>query len=169
MFRTLLARMYYKPYNNHMDPTTPPAAHAKPEPEQRGDIVAEPSWCSDCITNATPCVHHSDTDGNPKVYAGPDLYKPSAWVLEIVGRRYRSARGVVFCFGYDPRHGFWMRQVAAPFERHNVSERAINRSFHPIALTPGAHELARLIAKLGRIPTADECRGRVVLSLASKS
>lgn len=50
-----------------------------------------------------------------------------------------------YCDSYDPRIGFWMTRVDAPPEhwndqegewRHNVSERAIGRTYHVIYQDP---------------------------------
>lgn len=65
-------------------------------------------------------------------YAGPDLYTPSEWVNEVVGKFYGGpfAERTYKCTGYDPRAGFWMRNVCNSNELHNVSERAIGRTYH---------------------------------------
>lgn len=56
-----------------------------------------------------------------------------------VGHRFRGSQWkppfgtVVFrCTSYDSRQGFWMENEADPKDRHNVSERAIGRTFHRI-------------------------------------
>lgn len=93
-----------------------------------GRIPQSPEWCSYCRPSSKyPCDHHKD--GKP--YEGSDVYQPSEWVLEVVGERYNSITGPVLCFGYDPRHGFWVRDEQTGEER-NVSERAIGRSLHRI-------------------------------------
>ena len=129
----------------------------------RGFITRSPAWCSDCITEKKPCRHHVGPDGAPVDYVGsdegPNVYEPSDWVQQVVGHRYRAWGGVYECFGYDPRHGFWMRQVDAPHREANVSERAIGATYHRIFLTPGAWLLARAIKSLGRFPEKDECHG----------
>jgi len=73
-------------------------------------------------------------------YEGSDVYKPSEWVLRVVGSVLQSydwtgkVEGPVFyeCDGYDPRHGFWLRNLRDPEDVRNVSERAIDRTFHTI-------------------------------------
>ena len=35
-----------------------------------------------------------------------------------------------YCDSYDPRIGYWMTGIEIPEDRRNVSERAINRTFH---------------------------------------
>lgn len=117
----------------------------------KGLIPRDPAWCSSCI-EGKPCEYHR----GGKAYAGDDVYEPSAWVLEVVGRRYRGWDALYECIGYDPRHGFWMQQVDAPHTRRNVSERAIDRTYHQVWLTPGAWRLAQHIRELGRLPTQAE-------------
>lgn len=97
-------------------------------------IPKKSSWCSHCITEKkTPCEHHMKGD-----YKGIDVYKPSEWVLSVIGSIY-SAYDVENsktrdweCFGYDPRHGFWMRTIddLGPVRETNISERAIDRTWH---------------------------------------
>ncbi len=65
-------------------------------------------------------------------YQGPDLYEPSEWVIEVVGKMYRGLDGVFRCTGYDPRCGFWMKSTERDSEIRNVSERAIGRTYHRI-------------------------------------
>jgi hypothetical protein len=61
------------------------------------------------------------------------LYKPSEWVLTVVGKKYKGFDGRVYlCFGYDPRSGFWMRTIDEPMRESNVSEAAIDRSYHRV-------------------------------------
>jgi hypothetical protein len=118
------------------------------------------TWCSYCIDpaaygNQGPCPDHRGPGGEPVEYAGRDAYEPSAQVLGVVGGRYDGWRGIVECFGYDPRHGYWMRVVATG-ERFNVSERAIGATYHRVRFTWGARELLGLIVRLGRLPTDAE-------------
>lgn len=97
-------------------------------------IPADPKWCSRCVLPeeaGRPCPAHRGPGGEPVEYSGPDVYRPSEWVLEVVGQRYSSLSGPCLCFGYDPRHGFWVRDEATGKER-NVSERAIGRTLHRI-------------------------------------
>jgi len=95
-------------------------------------IPADPSWCSYCILEkGTPCRDHAGPDGRAAPYSGEDVYVPTDWVLSVVGKRYDTATGPCLCFGYDRRHGFWMRDEATGEER-NVSERAIGRTVHEI-------------------------------------
>lgn len=96
-------------------------------------IPRDPSWCSYCLlaeqygrAKGEPCESHASGE-----YSGHDAYDPSEWVLEVVGIRYGGLYGVFLCFGYDPRHGFWMRSEETGEER-NISERAIGRTYHRI-------------------------------------
>lgn len=120
-------------------------------------IPRDPSWCSRCIEKGVhgPCDDHRGTDGKPAEYVGSNAYQPTKWVLEVVGQRYASCRGLCLCTGYDPRHGFWM-QCLATGERFNISEGAIGRSFGRIQFTAGARRLLQLISELGRMPTTTE-------------
>lgn len=126
-----------------------------------GQIPKLSAWCSYCIAPDAygnppgPCGHHRGPDGGPIEYAGRDAYDPSPWVLDVVGKRYSSYRGVCECFGYDPRNGFWMR-VLATGEKCNVSERAIDRTFHRIRITWGAERALLLLSELGRWPNKPE-------------
>lgn len=97
-------------------------------------IPRDPSWCSYCVSPDRVCDHHVDG----KEYSGPDAYDPSEWVLENVGKRFTSFERPYLCFGYDPRHGFWMRDEASG-EQRNVSERAIGRTYHEVRdrVSPG--------------------------------
>ncbi len=95
-------------------------------------IPADPSWCSNCVLGkGKPCREHSGPGGAAARYEGHDAYVPSDFVLSVVGARYSTHTGPCLCFGYDPRHGFWMRDEATGEER-NVSERAIGRTCHKI-------------------------------------
>jgi hypothetical protein len=128
-----------------------------------GRVPKDPEWCSTCIEQQTPCLYHVDKDGLPIAYAGPDVYEPTQWVTGVVGKRYKRAfGGIVVCFGYDPRHGFWMRDVEPPHQEHNVSERAIGRTYHTVRLKLGSWNLARIITQLGRMPTIEEAQGHGV-------
>ena len=97
-------------------------------------IPRDPSWCSMCrcpehYGDGSPCSAHRGAGGHPAPYDGPHVYEPSNWVSSVVGQRYRGSDGTYVCDGYDPRHGFWMRDVATG-EQRNVSERAIDRTYH---------------------------------------
>lgn len=117
-----------------------------------GFIPKDSAWCSDCHMDPNaPCARHTGLDGKVVEYTGSDVYKPSSWVLEVVGKRYNGLYGVFECLGYDPRHGFWMKQIHPPYRKTNVSERAIGGSYHVIRLTYGAWLLCRFIAEHGRI------------------
>jgi hypothetical protein len=111
-------------------------------------IPRDPSWCSRCIREGV-CEDHRGPDGSPQPYAGPDAYEPTSWVLEVVGGRYRSHRGVDVCTGYDPREGFWMQSAVDASNRTNVSERAIGRTFHQVDLIPGGGAQRMLVALAG--------------------
>ena len=96
-------------------------------------IPRDPSWCTHCVAaeaygrkKGDPCPSHANGE-----YTGPDAYDPSEFVLETVGKRFRSFDRPYLCFGYDPRSGFWVRDEETGEER-NVSERAIGRTFHRI-------------------------------------
>lgn len=60
----------------------------------------------------------------------PEGYEPTDWVQMQVGQHFKSFNRKYLCFGYDPRQGFWMRSVDDPEDERNVSERAIDRTFH---------------------------------------
>ncbi len=66
-------------------------------------------------------------------YVGAERYEPSDWVKQVVGKTYQGpfADGEFLCTGYDIRAGFWMQDIATG-ARRNVSERAIDRTFHRI-------------------------------------
>lgn len=73
-------------------------------------------------------------------YDGPDVYEPSKWVLDVVGSHYKGyciytqCLRVWTCTGYDPRSGFWLKtdDDLGPPRLTNVSERAIDRTFHRV-------------------------------------
>lgn len=44
----------------------------------------------------------------------------------------RNRTEVYFCDSYDPQIGYWMTNVYDPADRKNVSERAIERTFHHV-------------------------------------
>lgn len=100
----------------------------------KGHIPKSPTCCTRCIANSgEPCADHRGKDGGPVDYAGPDAYEPSDWVLTVVGERYKGFDGRVYlCFGYDPRSGFWMRAEGEPAREANISERAIDRTYHRV-------------------------------------
>jgi hypothetical protein len=53
---------------------------------------------------------------------------PGHWVI---GRLWVGYNGqFYFCESYDPRMGFWLRNIANPSDRRNISERAPTRTFH---------------------------------------
>lgn len=94
-------------------------------------VPKSPSWCSCCITYGT-CDDHRGPNGEPVEYTGRDAYEPSEWIIDVVGTEYNGPDGRVYqCFGYDPRHGFWMQSVhGEPVRKTNISEAAIGRTFH---------------------------------------
>lgn len=124
----------------------------------KGSIPRSPTWCTRCIANSSrfargtpegdlvlgltavgerkldePCPDHRGKDGRFVDYKGYDAYEPSEWVLTVVGKRYRGFDGRVYlCFGYDPRSGFWMRAEGEPAREANVSEAAIDRTYHRV-------------------------------------
>ena len=62
---------------------------------------------------------------------------------DVIGQMFKSGRDghTYYCDSYDPRRGYWMTRIDAPPEnradddtmwRTNVSERAINRTYHRI-------------------------------------
>lgn len=100
-------------------------------------IPRDPAWCTTCRCPEMygPCRAHESENGRPVPYEGPEAYDPSNWVLEVVGGRYRAlgdggAIVVYLCDGYDPRSGFWMRAPGGA--QRNVSERAIDRTYHRV-------------------------------------
>lgn len=90
-------------------------------------IPRDPEWCSSCRDDREECPFHG---AERRQYEGPDAYEPSPWVLSVVGGRYSSVLGPVLCVGYDPRHGFWVRDDDG--RERNVSEGAIGRSLHRV-------------------------------------
>lgn len=102
-----------------------------------GKIPKLSAWCSYCVAPEEfgnppgPCPDHRGPDGRTVDYTGRNAYEPSAWVEQQVTLRFRSYRGDCACFGYDPRHGFWMVQLDTG-KCFNVSERAIGRTFHAV-------------------------------------
>ena len=60
-----------------------------------------------------------------------------------IGYIYRGWNGqMYYCDSYDPRCGFWMTNVLVETDRRNVSERAIDRTFHNWNIAQWrAHEL----------------------------
>lgn len=84
----------------------------------------------DCVVYLGGCaLHPSGAD-----YDGTEVYQPSEWVQHVVGKRYAGAwgEGVYECTGYDPRCGFWMQNINDGADLRNVSERAIDRTYHRI-------------------------------------
>ncbi len=51
-----------------------------------------------------------------------------------VGRFFDGHKGPWYCDSYDPRCGYWMTSLDGT-RRKNVSERAIDRTFHTITKT----------------------------------
>lgn len=49
----------------------------------------------------------------------------------FVGPSVDGCAGIYYCDSYDPRQGFWMTHFTGQ-RRTNVSERAINGTFHRI-------------------------------------
>lgn len=49
---------------------------------------------------------------------------------ETVGHDFKGLERTYFCDSYDPKIGFWMTGIDKEDDRRNVSERAINRTFH---------------------------------------
>lgn len=95
---------------------------------ESGSIPRLSSWCTHCLvpTIYPTCPHHV----NGEDYEGRDVHEPSKWVKQVVGAFYDGTEGVYECVGYDPRSGFWMRNLDNPDDLRNVSERAINRTFN---------------------------------------
>ncbi len=102
-------------------------------------IPADPKWCSHCVKpeyygrkKGEPCSNHTGPNGKHAEYRGHDVYVPSEFVLSVVGKTFNCWSGnLMLCFGYDWRHGFWMRDLKTGEER-NVSERAIGRTYHEV-------------------------------------
>jgi hypothetical protein len=76
-------------------------------------------------------------------------------VLRQIGRRFYTMHGVDVCDGYDPREGYWMRNVANPNIRVNVSEHALGRTVNEVTLTLPAERLLGLYRR-GRAPSKKE-------------
>jgi hypothetical protein len=127
-----------------------------------GKVPKDPSYCTWCIDEATtgPCDDHRGPDGTAVPYTGEDAYEPSAYVLDVMSRRWRGWHGtsrIWECFGFDPRTGYWMRSIdGGPVEQTNISYRAIGNTWFPVNLTLGAWQLASSIVSLGRMPKAGE-------------
>ncbi len=75
--------------------------------------------------------------GEPVPYDGYDAYDPSEWVIEVMGLLWRVRSWtspydfrIYRCLGRDPRNGFWMQNIHDPSDMHNISERAINRTWY---------------------------------------
>lgn len=106
------------------------------------EIPRKAQWCSHCrvpehYKRGSPCPEHKGKDGKACDYNGSGVYEPSSWVLSVVGKYYLATRtkdseaytARYLCDGYDPRHGFWMRDETDGYQT-NVSERAINRTYN---------------------------------------
>lgn len=73
-------------------------------------------------------------------YTGPEMYVPSEWVQETVGKKFNYPFGdegdkEYLCTGYDYRCGFWMKSTKTG-KLKSVSERAIGRTFHAQRYVP---------------------------------
>jgi len=129
-----------------------------------GCIPKTHKWCTHCITDGKPCPHHQGPDGTYIEYDGREAYEPSEWVLSVVGGRFTTwdfstrQTEVYFCIGYDPRNGFWMEREDGG-RKANISEAAINRSYHRVWMTAGAWMLLEQAEELGRFPTGTESKG----------
>ena len=62
----------------------------------------------------------------------PKDYEPTDWVKSVVGTKYKSDSKIWSCIGYDPGCGFWMENIEDVNELTNISERAIDRTFHRV-------------------------------------
>ncbi len=120
----------------------------------------------DTGTVSDPCSFHRGPNGQPVEYTGEFMYEPSDFVKHVVGGLYRAIDCQIHdlpirrwvCFGYDPRSGFWMRSdddLGSP-KVTNVSERAVNRTFHRLGLTMGAALLLHIGRAEGQLPSADK-------------
>ncbi len=120
-------------------------------------IPRDPAHCQYCLTakgawRERPCDDHALPDGSRGEYSGPDIYEPSDFVKGVVGNLYTAGRWgcgkpgqdplmLVEVFGYDRRCGFWVREVRVLPDGNreivengyfsNISERAIDRTYHP--------------------------------------
>ncbi len=51
----------------------------------------------------------------------------------VVGKKWKGHNGYIYyCDSYDSNIGYWMTNINNPEDRRNVSERAIDRTFHRI-------------------------------------
>jgi hypothetical protein len=50
----------------------------------------------------------------------------------VLGRRFKSFDSVYLCDSWEENAGYWMTNTSDPTDRRNVSERAINRTYHPV-------------------------------------
>lgn len=91
-------------------------------------IVREQKNCASCFYHKCYCQYHL----NGRDYTGYEVYKPSDWVNEVVGKKYKHDGKIFLCTGYDPLAGFWMTNEANSDDIRNVSERAIGKIFHRI-------------------------------------
>ena len=105
--------------------------------------------CRYCQSEKTPCRDHRAEDGSYCQYNGEDVYEPSEWILSLLGRRFHSWDGPIYiCTGYDPRAGIWMDAVDGS-RRTNISESAIDRTWHPVTMKMGSWRLLELSQQNG--------------------
>lgn len=101
-------------------------------------IPLNPAWCTHCRNpkafglESGPCPHHRGPNGETVPYTGTDVYRPTAWVMEVVGTSYRHDGQLFRCIGFDPRSGLIMKGVHYPYEEKCVADRAIGRTFHEV-------------------------------------
>lgn len=90
-----------------------------------------------------------------------------------IGRFFSAGIGneVYFCDSYEPRLGFWMTNVVDASDRRNVSEMAINRTFHTLddSSKPKKDEGRHYWAVDTRLPPAQWTATRVTEAEAAKT
>jgi ribosomal protein L37AE/L43A len=101
------------------------------------DERAKPQTCQKCgkTKRVWPIYdgHWQWTCPDCRLKFGPEGYEPTDWVKEVVGQQYRDGEYTYTCTGYWRQWGFWMTCVLEGGEvliDTNVSERAIDRTFH---------------------------------------
>ena len=64
----------------------------------------------------------------------PKDYEPTSWVKSVVGNIFVGDSWAIskvwICIGYDPGCGFWMENIEDSNELTNISERAIDKTWH---------------------------------------
>lgn len=107
-----------------------------------GYVSRNPLGCSTCIMSmgvphvanwplARPCSFHAAADGSFKECDTHDAYNPTDDVKDVIGCFMTGHDGPYRCIGYDRRCGFWVMNLSTG-SLHNISERAVGRTFHVV-------------------------------------